>query len=124
MANILLVDDDVDIIAMNKAVLESRGHAVTGAYSADEARAILNRQRPDLVVLDIMMESQTAGLELAREIHEHAPDLPLVMLSAIHEKTGAPFRFVPDEAWMPVQKFLDKPVDPVRLAEEIEGLLP
>jgi CheY-like chemotaxis protein len=123
MAKILLVDDDVDLVNMNRAVLERRGHQVTGAYSAQEAREAVAKGRPDIAVLDVMMESTSAGFELAREVHQAYPDLPMIILSGVHEATGVPFRFNPDPDWLPVLKFLDKPVEPSELAGEIESAL-
>ncbi|MFP4139548.1 MAG: response regulator [Planctomycetota bacterium] len=122
MAVILLVDDDVDLVEQNRLVLEARGLEVQVAYSGSEARAALDAACPDAAVLDVMMESPTAGLELARWVHEKYPELPMIMLSGVHEATGSPFRFEPDEAWLPVLKFLDKPVAPGRLADEVASL--
>ena len=112
MATILLIDDDVDLVEMNSAVLPHRGHEVLKAYSA-----------ADLVVLDVMMEKFNAGFDLAQEIHQRFPHLPTIMLSGIQAATGVPFRFEPDETWLPVARFLDKPVAPAALANEIELLL-
>ena len=123
MATILLVDDDVDLVQMNQRVLEHRGHSVVCANTAEEARELLKTTQPELAVVDVMMESQTAGFELAREIHQRLPKVPMIVLSGIHEATGVPFRFEPDEAWLPVLKFLDKPVVPADLADEIEAIL-
>ncbi|MFP4054503.1 MAG: response regulator [Phycisphaerae bacterium] len=124
MARVLLVDDDVDLVEQNRLVLESRGHEVTAAYSASEARDVLSERAVDVAVMDVMMESPTAGLDLARWVHQTYPKMPAIMLSGVHEKTGSPFRFEPDPEWLPIVKFLDKPVAPARLAEEIEALVP
>jgi DNA-binding NtrC family response regulator len=75
------------------------------------------------VVLDVMMESDTAGFQLALEVRRRYPGLPTVILSGIHAATGVPWRFSPDEDWLPVVKFIDKPVQPVQLAVEIERIL-
>lgn len=118
-----MVDDDVDLVEMCRAVLEHRGHEVASAYSAAEARRALEAGLPDIVILDVMMESETAGFELAREIHRNHPNLPAIMLSGIHAATGVPYRFEPDEDWLPIATFFDKPVPPARLADEIEAIL-
>jgi DNA-binding NtrC family response regulator len=123
MATILLIDDDVDLVEMNKAVLACRGHNVRTAFSAGEARAALADGPPDLVVLDVMMESETAGFDLAREVHDRFPAVPTIILSGIHEATGVPFRFAPDQTWLPVLKFMDKPVPPTALANEVDAAL-
>ena len=96
---------------------------MTAAYSASEALVEIAKDRPDVAVLDVMMESISAGIELAREIHRKHADLPMIMLSGVHAATGVPFRFTPDETWLPVLKFLDKPVEPGKLAGEIEAAL-
>lgn len=122
MASILLIDDDVDLVEMNRTLLAHRGHQVTTAYSAAEARKVLDKPY-DLAVLDVMMETVSAGFDLAREIHVKYPDMPTVILSGVHDATGVPFRFQPDEEWLPVVKFLDKPVEPAVLCEEVESIL-
>ena len=123
MATVLLIDDDVDLVDLNRLVLEHRGHKVLVAYSAAEARKVLASAKPDITVLDVMMESATAGFDLAREVHKSLPALPMIILSGVHEVMGVPFRFEPDETWLPVVKFLDKPVVPAVLAAEIEAAL-
>jgi DNA-binding NtrC family response regulator len=120
MATVLLVDDDVDLVDAYRIVLEARGHTVVSAGSAGEARELLADRRPDAVVSDVMMETPTAGMELVRWIQQRHAGLPVLMLSGVHEKTGSPFRFEPDETWLPVLKFLDKPVAPKALAEEVD----
>ncbi len=124
MAKILLIDDDVDLVEMYRLLLTRRGHQVRGCHTAKEARKALSEgAAPDLVVLDVMMESTTAGFELAREIHRQFPALPILMPSGVHQAADVPFRFEPDEEWLPVVKFLDKPVAPEKLVEEIEAVL-
>jgi len=123
MAQILLVDDDQDLIEMNKTVLIQRGHQVTVAYSAAEARQIAKANLPDIAVLDVMMEDKTAGFELARQLHEMSSTLPLLMLTGIRKEMQLGYSFEPDETWLPVSKFLEKPINPRILADEVETLL-
>jgi DNA-binding NtrC family response regulator len=123
MAKVFLIDDDVDLVKMNEIVLKKYGHETITAYSATEARTKLPKIKPDIIVLDVMMESRDAGFQLAREIHKTYPEMPTIMLTSVHEVTGVPYRFEPDESWLPVAKFMDKPVDPVKLAGEIEATL-
>lgn len=123
MAKVLVVDDDVDLVEMNKVVLETRGHTVLCAYTADEARQTLETETPDVVVLDVMMETLDAGFELARQINGKHPKMPILMLSAIEEKTGLGFKGAEDDQWLPVFKFIDKPVAPDELADKVEEVL-
>jgi DNA-binding NtrC family response regulator len=123
MAKVFLIDDDFDLVKMNELVLKRRGHEIVVAYSAAEAREKLPQIKADIVVLDVMMESNDSGFAVAREIHKAYPDMPTIMLTSVHAATGVPYRFEPDESWLPVVKFMDKPVDPVKLADEIEDTL-
>jgi DNA-binding response OmpR family regulator len=123
MAQILLVDDDQDLVEMNKTVLTQRGHNVTVAYSAAEASKIAQANLPDLAVLDVMMEDKTVGFALARELHQLSPKLPMIMLTGIRKEMDLGYGFEPDETWLPVSKFMEKPINPRILADEVEKLL-
>jgi len=70
-----------------------------------------------------MMESPTAGFELARRIRRLAPAAPVLMVSGIHDVVRRRFRFEPDDKLLPVVKFLDKPIAPTALAAEIDAAL-
>jgi two-component system response regulator SaeR len=123
MANILLVDDDQDLIEMNRTVLSQRGHKVNVAFSAAEARTVANVNPPELAVLDVMMEDKTAGFELARWLHKQYPGMPMIMLTGISKEMSLGYTFEPDETWLPVSKFMEKPVNPRVLADEADKLL-
>jgi len=123
MAKVLLIDDDVDLIEANKAVLTARGHDVSVAYTAEEARKSLDKVVPDVAVIDVMMETDSAGFDLARDIHEKFPSLPAVILSGIREAKELSFSFEPDDTYMPVLKFMEKPVEPAKLADQIEQIV-
>ena len=123
MAQILLVDDDQDLIEMNRTVFAQRGHTVKVAYSAVEAQKIAQSEEPDLAVLDVMMEDKTAGFGLARRLHALYPTMPMIMLTGISKEMGLGYTFQPDETWLPISKFLEKPVNPRVLADEADTLL-
>ena len=123
MSQIMLVDDDQDLIEMNKTMLEKRGHKVTVAYSAAEALKTVGTDAPDLAVLDVMMENKTVGFDLARRLHEQFPKMPMIMLTGIRKDMDLGFSFEPDETWLPVSKFMEKPVNPRILADEADKLL-
>lgn len=123
MSNILLIDDDQDLVEMNRAVLTQRGHQVTAAYSAAEALQFAEKNRPDIAVVDVMMEDKTAGFELARRLHELTPGLPMIMLTGIRKEMQLGYTFEPDQTWLPVTKFMEKPVNPRVLADEVDALL-
>lgn len=117
---ILLVDDEKDFVEMTAALLENNGYNVESAYSGEEAQDRVLEMRPDLVILDVMMETEMAGFEAARWIRsqEEMDGTPIILLTAVNRKK--PFTFGPDEGWLPVDSFLDKPVSPEKLLAEVE----
>jgi len=123
LATILLIDDDADLVEACKMVIAGRGHEVKSARSAAEARELLKGGRPDAIVLDVMMETKDSGFDLAREVQQRFPGLPIVLLTSVHDAVPPSMRFEPDETWLPVIRFLEKPVDPAVLADEIDGML-
>ncbi|MCX6560543.1 MAG: response regulator [Candidatus Aminicenantes bacterium] len=130
---ILIVDDDRDLVESLSQVLRVRGYEVAAAYrGADGLRAVL-AERPDLVILDVMMETDTAGFEVADQIRNPRPgsryaevrDLPLVILTAIGQVTNSRFSLDPADNFLPgVEAFLTKPVDVDELLAVIARLLP
>ncbi|HSW39953.1 MAG TPA: response regulator [Acidobacteriota bacterium] len=123
MALILLVDDDQDIIDINRTVLARRGHDIAVAYSAAEAKKVAGERRPDLAVIDVMMEEPTIGFELARSLRELYPEMLMIMLTGIAKEMQLGYTFSPDETWLPVSKFMEKPVNPSVLADLVDTLL-
>jgi CheY-like chemotaxis protein len=126
---ILLVDDDPDLRLALRLPLESAGYAISEACSIPEAREAIQEVRPDLIILDVMMETATAGFQFALEVHSQDPQssfkefsqTPIVMLTAIHSTT--PLRFAPEEDYLPVQMFLEKPVEPETLLATVGRFL-
>jgi DNA-binding response OmpR family regulator len=124
MPHVLLIDDDEDLVASNKAFLEARGFKVSVAYSGNEGWSVLQAIHPDIVVLDCMMEDFTSGFELAQDISAKYPTLPTIMLTSVHAHLSSEWHFGPrDQGWLPVNRFMEKPVPPARLVAEIEQLL-
>jgi len=126
---ILLIDDDPDLRLALRLPLQAAGYAISEAPSVVEARTAIKEVKPDLIVLDVMMDTTTAGFQLALEIHSADPrsefkdfhQVPIIMLTAIHSTT--PLRFSPDQDYLPVQTFLEKPVDPEVLLGKVKELL-
>jgi len=125
MAHILLIDDDAGLIDANRLVLKAKGHEVSVAYTGDEAWKLLETKRPDLLVMDVMMEEFTAGFTLAEDVHIKYPDMPVLMLTGVQEHMSSEWKFdkQKDANWLPVCKFLSKPISPTKLAEEIDAAL-
>lgn len=126
MAKILIVDDDPDIVESTKVVLESEGYEVISASTGKEGLAKIRKDRPALIILDVMMERDDAGFDVCRELKKDQgyKDIPVLMLTAIKEKTGMDFKKeAGDEAWLPVDDYCDKPVKPDELLSKVGALL-
>lgn len=126
---ILLVDDDPDQRLTVRLPLEAAGYAVFEAVSLTEGLEKVKEVKPDLIILDVMMDTMTSGFQFALEVHSADPkseyrefkDVPILMLTAIHSTT--PLRFGADEDYLPVDEFLDKPVDPEVLLAKVRQRL-
>ena len=129
MKRILLIDDDPDLRLAIRMPLEAEGYAVSEAETIPAAKAAIPEVKPDLIVMDVMMETATAGFQLALDVHNSGSGsefkefrgTPIIMLTAIH--TTTPLRFAPDEDYLPVQVFLEKPVEPKVLLAKVRELL-
>ncbi len=129
MAKILVIDDDPDIVLAIRMCLEEVGHRVVDAPGGKEGMQMIKADRPDLIILDVMMETQTEGFQLALKLRSPDPtsefaeysDIPILMLTAIHSTT--PLRFEPDIDYLPVELFVDKPIDPEDLVRKVEWVL-
>jgi len=126
MAKILIIDDDPDIVEAMKVVLESKNYQVRIAKTGEEGLREVRRDKPELIILDVMMETADKGFNVAREIKwdPNYKDVPILMLTAIKERTGLDFgKEAGDEHWLPVDDYCDKPLHPDELVSKIEALL-
>ncbi|HUV41763.1 MAG TPA: response regulator [Sedimentisphaerales bacterium] len=125
-ARILIVDDDPDITEVMRVVLENKGYTVDSAADGNEAMAQINSARPDLIILDVMMNTLREGFLLSRELKKDPAykQIPILMVTAVKEKFGINFKpAAGDEDWLPVEDYLDKPVEPNVLLEKVAALL-
>lgn len=126
---ILIIEDDPDMALALRLPLEAGGYQVFEARSGEEGLQKVQEIKPDLIILDAMMETTTAGFQVSLALRSPDPrspyaayrDIPLLMVTAIHTTTA--LRFGPDEAYLPVDDFVEKPVDPDVLLAKVEALL-
>jgi CheY-like chemotaxis protein len=125
MPKILVIDDDQDFLDATRMVLERARYDVAVAVTPDEGLKLIKSLDPDLVILDVMMPSDYEGFAVARAIREdlNLRDLPIIILSAVHERKQVPYRFGADPDYLPVDTFLDKPLDVARLVDSVRRLL-
>ncbi len=122
---ILLVDDDRDFVASVKAWLEANDLEVQVAFDGATGLKTAIKEKPDLMILDVMMATDTEGIEISRKVAEVAElsRMPVVMLTGMRKAKNLPFGLEPDVNWLPVRVVLEKPVPPDQLLKEIKRLL-
>jgi DNA-binding response OmpR family regulator len=124
---LLVVDDDKDLAQSVNAYLTARGYEVVTATNGTEAIAWLNEHQPDLIVLDVMMDYEAEGLNLAYKLHcdERTRKIPIVILSGFLKQLDTQydkFEFLLGRDW-PAAKMFEKPVKLAELADSIAALL-
>lgn len=124
-ARILVVDDDPDFVEMHKALLEHEGYEVFTASSGREGLDRVRTELPDLIILDLMMESHDSGFSFAREVKGDPlfKRIPVLMVTAVAETTGYDFSMDEDGYWMKTDAFLNKPIKPDVLISTVARLL-
>jgi CheY-like chemotaxis protein len=122
---ILVVDDDSDVLDQVTAILSSAGYEVVSAEDQASAEEALLRTRPDLAIVDLMMEEKDSGFVLSYQIKKLYPGTPVILLTAVTGATGLSFASQSEEAqsWTKVDRILDKPVRSEQLKAEVHRLL-
>jgi len=122
---ILLADDDPDFLEINRSILEAKGYEIDEARTSSEALQKIRENKYDLLILDLMMEEKDAGFTVAYAVKEDdkLKELPILMLTSAHEKTGFTFKLANDKEWMKVDDYAAKPLKPAELVERVEKLL-
>lgn len=122
---ILVVDDDPDLREAAQIILRGAGYGVVQAASATEAMKRLAAEKIDLILLDVMMETDTEGFHLAYKIRQDAKckDVPIIMLTSIEEVSGETLDIQEAGDFLPVQAFLRKPLDAAVLKATVKELL-
>ncbi|MCL4691450.1 MAG: response regulator [Candidatus Hydrogenedentes bacterium] len=122
---ILLVDDDEDFVYQQKVQLEALGYRVVTADSKTAAERALSSARPDLAVVDLMMEDMDAGFSVCHNIKKKDKSIPVIMCTGVVSETGLEFDAVTGEerAWVKADVLLSKPVRFEQLKREIDRLL-
>ncbi len=120
---ILIVDDDMDFVEAMASILESKGYRVVSASNGTEGLAKAKEEKPDLMLLDVMMSSKTEGFDLAKNLKNEAStrDLPVIMITGIRKDMNLPFGFEPDPDYLPVAALLEKPIKPDELLKAVEA---
>jgi len=131
MANekILIIDDDDDLVYALRFPLEAAGYSVSRAASGTEGLQKVKEISPDLIILDVMMDTTTEGFHVSLTLRSPDPaseykaysQVPILMLTSIHTTTS--LRFGPDQDYLPVDAFIEKPIEPAELLKKVREYL-
>lgn len=117
---ILVIDDDPIFVKSTKAILESHGYQVDTARDGDEGLAKMSQQKPDLVLLDVIMAWPFEGVSVSREMmnRKELQPIPIIMVTSIRssEYRGA----FPQDEYLHINRWLDKPSSPPDLVSAVE----
>ena len=120
---ILVVDDDPIYVKSTKAILESHGYQVDSAQNGEEALAKMGQEKPDLVLLDVMMDWVLEGVTISQEMmsQRELQPIPIIMVTSIRDSE---YRGTfPQDQYLHINSWLDKPCPPDKLVAEIERTL-
>ena len=118
---VLIIDDDVELVESMANLLEAKGYTVFTASNGEEGVEAAKEHLPDLILLDVMMTTKDEGFNVARQLKtiDAVKGTPVVMVSGVRKEMSLPFGFEPDDTWLPVKTFLEKPVKPEVLLKAV-----
>jgi len=123
---ILVIDDDIDLVEIIRVTLENEGFTVIDAQNGERGLARARQDKPDLILLDVMMGKVDEGFQVAYQLRGdgETKDIPILMLTAVADRTGYQFDPQADGEFLPVDEFLEKPVSPRVLVDKVRKHLP
>lgn len=120
MALIAIIDDDPDIIDASSLILKSKGHTIISASNPADGYRIVTQEKPDLIILDVMMDEPDDGFYLAQKFRKEGITIPILMYTSVSKATGLEFE---KSEMVPVEDFVEKPISPEELIQKVENLL-
>ncbi|MEZ5083113.1 MAG: response regulator [Bacteroidales bacterium] len=122
---IMIVDDDIDSLTQMKLHIENFGYDTITAESQKDGEKILETEKPDLAIFDLMMENKDSGFILGYKIKKKYPDVPVIIATAVTAETGLVFGLDTEEerSWIKADQYLEKGIRPDQLQREINKLL-
>ena len=120
MALIAIIDDDPDILDASTLVLKSKGYGTVSAMNPNDAYKLVKEKKPDLIILDVMMDEPDDGFYLAQKFRREGITTPILMYSSVSKAIGLDFG---KNEMVPVDDFVEKPISPEELVAKVEALL-
>lgn len=121
MFKIVIIDDDPDIVEATTMLFESKGYITASASNVEDALALVPKEKPDVIILDVMMEEPDDGFYLANKFRKIGINTPIIMLTSVSKAFGFDFG---NKDNLQIQEFLEKPVPPAILLENVQKYLP
>jgi CheY-like chemotaxis protein len=123
--HVLVVDDDLDVTEQHKMILESAGFSVAVANNVNQAWDALEKNHIDLIVLDVMMEKDSDGFNMAQKLKsmDIIKEIPIIMVTSVNQKMPFNFDKDTDGSFLPVEKFMEKPIEPHQLLHAVSELI-
>lgn len=124
MSKILVVDDDPDFVSATKIILETNNHEVISAPSGDTGYFRARQDKPDLVILDVIMDTVLDGLSVSQRMHDDPDlrDVPIIMVTSIANTDYA--ELFPTDEFIHINAFLSKPISADELIRQVNKYLP
>jgi len=120
MKLIAIIDDDPDILDASSLVLKSKGYSVITANNPNDGYKIVAEKKPDLIILDVMMDEPDDGFFLAQKFRKEKIKTPILMYTSVSKAIGMDFG---KSEMVPVDDFVEKPISPDELVRKVENLL-
>ena len=123
-SKVLIIDDNKDFLFTMSTFLERNGFETVTASDGKQGLEMAEKERPDVVLLDVMMETLFSGFEVCKELRNNPnlKDIPIIGISGMSEELGVKFDKDRDEEYFSPDVFFDKPVDKDKLIETINQL--
>ena len=128
---IMVVDDEKRLVSLVESYLSQEGYRVVTAYNGKEALAVAQKEHPDLIILDVMMEDCAAGFRVVNQLrdakalgfHPGHENVPILMLTNVQQHLHLKLEQHARTSLMNVDEFVEKPIEPRRLLERVAALL-
>lgn len=120
MALIVIIDDDPDILDASSLVLKSKGYDVLTATNPNDGYKLIKEKKPNLIILDVMMDEPDDGFFLAQKLRKEKITTPILMYTSVSKAIGLDFG---KNEMVPVDDFVEKPISPEELVEKVTTLL-
>lgn len=120
MTLIAIIDDDPDILDASSIVLKSKGYDIVTASNTTDAYNIVKEKKPNLIILDVMMDEPDDGFYLAQKFRREGITTPILMYTSVSKAIGLEFG---KNEMVPVDDFVEKPISPEELVNKVQALL-